>query len=558
MSRRFLIAFILALCFALPSLHGQDKLFLAKSAGEWVAQLKTNTDAKQRRHAAFALGKLGNRAFAALPDMKVAFGKEKDAKVREALVYAMGEICRETVGTGNDVDLERIFISAANNGDVYVRRSGVFALGCLGNKSRESLQALETALGDSEAIVRQNAAWALGQFGEAALPMLKKALHDPDTLVKRDAAGALRQVKDPDKVHELLKDLLPLCRDTNSETRRAALSVLVLIVEPKDKEAIPPLRVALEDRDLENKRNAALALSNIGGEETAIALPVLLEAIKNGDADLRKQAVLAIRGIGPAAAPVVPELMRLLRDDKDAEIRGYAALALGGIGKAAEPAIPLLVKKIQHSGETTETRIQCAMAMARIGGGKAAVDAVPDLLGVVGNPLHDAKVRERVIWALRVHGSDLRTMNGVKETFTKVVTEARNEQNRMLRYDSAYMLGMIWQQQAPEPALDVLTEYLHDDTIKINDRTATSFPGIARRGQGGRHRRRGARQGRRPHHGGRCPEDDGSRPLRRPGAAHEAAARPRGRRHGLRTAAQKIGRAGPGGKMSNRVPYLRL
>jgi HEAT repeat protein len=484
MSRHLLIASVLALSSAVPSLHAQDK-FLAKNAGEWVAQLKTSIDAKQRRHAAFALGKLGNRAFAALPEMKIAFGKEKDAKVREALVYAMGEICRETIGTGNDVDLERIFISAAANQDAYVRRSGVFALGCLGNKSKESFQALETAQGDPEAIVRQNAAWALGQLGEAALPLLKKALHDPDTLVKRDAAGALLQMKDADKVHELLKDLLPLCRDTNSETRRAALNVLVRIVEPKDQEAIPPLRVALEDRDLENKRNAALALSNIGGAETAIALPVLLEAIKNGDADLRKQAVLAIRGIGPAAAPVVPELIRLLRDDKDAEIRGYAALAMGGIGKASEPAIPLLVKKIQDPGETTDTRIQCAMAMARIGNGKAAVDVLPDLLAVVGNPLHDAKVRERVIWALRVHGSDLRDMNGVKETFTKVLLEARNGQNNMLRYDCAYMLGMIWQQQAPEPTLDVLAEYLHDDTIKIFEKTASSVSGVSLETKGG-------------------------------------------------------------------------
>lgn len=494
MSRHLLIASVLALCCAIPPLHAQDK-FLAKNAGEWVAQLKTSIDAKQRRHAAFALGKLGNRAFSSLPEMKLAFSKEMDAKVREALVYAMGEICRETVGTSNDVDLERIFISAAGNSDAYVRRSGMFALGCLGNKSRESLQALETGLGDSEAIVRQNAAWALGQFGEPALPLLKKALRDPDSLVKRDAASTLLQIKSydkasksynlSDKVHDLLKELLPLCRDTNSETRRAALNVLVLIVEPTDKEAIAPLRIALEDRDLENKRNAALALSNIGGAETAIALPVLLEAIKNGDADLRKQAVLAIRGIGPSAAPVVPELTRLLREDKDAEIRGYAALALGGIGKAAEPAIPLLVKKIQEAGETTETRIQCAMAMARIGNGPAAVAAVPDLLTVVGNPLHDAKVRERVIWALRVHGSELRNMNGVKETFTKVVVEVRNENNRMLRYDSAYMLGMIWQQQAPEPTLDVLTEYLHDDTIKIFDKTVSGVGGTSLETKGG-------------------------------------------------------------------------
>lgn len=482
MIRHICIASLLAVGCAAPWLHAQDKAFLGKSSGEWVGQLKTSVDAKQRRHAAFALGKLSSHAESTLPEMKIAFGKEKDAKVREALVYAMGEICRDNgKATSGDVDLERIFVSAAGSQDVYVRRSGVFALGCLGHKSRESFQALEAALGDPEAIVRQNAAWALGRFGEEALPLLKKALRDPDTLVKRDAAGSLLQVKDADKVHELLKDLLPLCRDANSETRRAALNVLVLIVEPKDREAIAPLRDALADRDLENKRNAALALSNIGGEETAIALQVLMEAIKNGDADLRKQAVLGIRGIGPSAAPAVPELIRVLSDDKDAEIRGYAALALGGIRKASEPAIPLLVKKIQDPGENTQTRIECAMAMAptRIGNCPAARAAVPDLLGVLGDPGHDPRVRERIVWALRVHGQDLRNIAGVKDTFAKVLREPGNKQNNMLRYDCAYMLGMIWEQQAPDAALDVLSEFLNDDSIIIFDKTASVVGGAS-------------------------------------------------------------------------------
>ncbi len=238
---------------------------------------------------------------------------------------------------------------------------------------------------------------------------------------------------------------------------------------------------ALRDRDLENRRNAALALSNIGGEGTAAAVAVLMEAFKNGDGDLRKQAILAIRGIGPPASKVVPDLMRILRDDKDSEIRRYAAMALGGIGPASEPAIPLLVKKIQDAGETKDTRIQCAMAMApdKIGTCPAAVAAVPALLGVLGNPNHDPNVRERINWALRAHGADLRSMNGVKETFTKVLQEPRNDGNKMLRYDCAYMLGMIWQKQAPEATLDVLDEYLHDDTIKVFDKTASSVGGAS-------------------------------------------------------------------------------
>jgi hypothetical protein len=76
-------------------------------------------------------------------------------------------------------------------------------------------------------------------------------------------------------------------------------------------------------------------------------------------------------------------------------------------------------------------------------------------------------------------------MNGVKEALTKVVQEKRNDSNKMLRYDCAYMLGMIWQKQAPEATLDVLDEYLRDNTIKIYDKTASSVGGTSAETKGG-------------------------------------------------------------------------
>lgn len=485
MIRHLLLPLGAALVLAVAPLQAQEKAFLGKTAGEWASQLKSSGDAKQRRNAAFALGKMGTRAFPVLPMMKAAIGAEKDPKVREALLFAMGEICRAAAGARNDVELEQIFLGAVKDADAQVRRSAAFALGCLNNKSAETRQALETALDDREAIVRQNAAWALGQFGLDALPALKKALRDADSFVKRDAASALLQMNDADKVHELLKDLLPLCRDTNSEVRRAALNVLVRIVEPKDREAIPPLRVAMEDRDIENRRNAALALSNIGGEETVIALPVLLEAIKNGDDDLRRQSALAIRNIGAAAAQAVPELIRLLREDQDPKMREYAAFALGGIGAKSEPAIPMLLKKIQDVSEKRAIRIECAMTLARIGPVPAANPIVPDLLALLGNPQQDGKVRERVMWALRVHGESLRAMNGTQDIFARVLKEPVGPDNRMLRYDCAYMLGMIWRKDAPAATLDVLTEFLNDDTIQIFDKTVSAVGGAGNEIKGG-------------------------------------------------------------------------
>jgi HEAT repeat protein len=465
MLRPLLLTAILAVCLA-PNLQAQ--VFLGKTLDGWSKQLTTSDDAKLRRSAAFALGKMGSRAVGALPAMKARYAGEKDAKVREAILFAMGEISRENLSIKVDPDLEGIFVAAVGDGDVYVRRSAAFALGCLASKSAATREALDKALADDEAIVRQNAAWSIGQFGAAALPSLKKALTDKDSLVKRDAAGSLLQIDNPDKVREVLDELLPMCKDSNSEVRRAALNVLFIIVDRADKAAIPTLAEVLKDNDIDNRRNAALILSNIGGSDTAIALPVLMEAIKNGDEKLRRLAVLAINNIGPAAAKVVPDLVGVLQGDRDEKTREHAAVALGGIGKAAAAAVPALVGKVKDTGEASEVRVQCAIAMQYIGPVDQAVKAIPALLDVLCDSRQDFELRNKLMYALRPHNINLRKAPGVKDAFVRVMNEPLTEANKMLRYDCAYMLGMIWQAQAPDQVLDRLKDFLDDDKIRIH------------------------------------------------------------------------------------------
>ncbi len=465
MRRHLLISFCVA-AFLAPCLPAQDR-FLGKTAENWSVQLRTHADAKQRRSAAFALGKMGPKAAFTLGGLKAKYVEEQDPKVREAIVFALGEICRE--GAGEDLGLDKLCISAlAEKDNAYLRRSAAQTLGVLKPRTDEMREALAAAIGDKEPVVRQNAAFSLSRFGDPAIPAIQRALRDSDSLVKRDAASALMYVTtDASKVRAALKDLLPLCKDTNSEVRRAALNVLARIVDSSDREAIAFLQAMLDDQDIENRRNAALALSNIGGEGTAAAVPVLLEAVKNGDEDLRPQAVLALRNIGPAAASAVPELIRLLQTDKEAKIREYASRAIGGIGAAAERAVPVLLEKIQDVAEDRTVRVECAMALHGIGKVASAKGIAPKLLDLLANNQQDVKVRERLIWALRIHGGDLRSMTGAKEAFANVLKEPLTNDNKMLRYDCAYMLGMVWQSMAPEHALDVLHDFLHDSTIKI-------------------------------------------------------------------------------------------
>ena len=267
-----------------------------------------------------------------------------------------------------------------------------------------------------------------------------------------------------------------MCDENNSEVRRAALIVLVKIVGPDDKAAAAAIRRALTDADGEVRANAALALSNIGGKEAVAAVPVLLDSLRRGDVELRRLSAAAFRNIGPDAKAAVPELVKVLLDP-DEETRTNAALALGGIGANAESAIPALVNVIANGQEKSPTRIEAAVALSRIGECPAAVKAVPTLLKVLLDPTQDSKVRERIVWSLRVHKAELRMIPGIYPTFTKVLSEARNESNRMLRYDCAYMLGVLQGTDVPPEVLSVLLEFLKDDTILIFENKKTSVGG---------------------------------------------------------------------------------
>jgi len=58
------------------------------------------------------------------------------------------------------------------------------------------------------------------------------------------------------------------------------------------------------------------------------------------------------------------------------------------------------------------------------------------------------------------------------EIAAKIVAEPPTHENRMLRYDSAFMIGIFEGDKAPKAALDVLLEFLKDDGIPWNNNNA--------------------------------------------------------------------------------------
>jgi HEAT repeat protein len=479
--RKTIVSLVTALLMSAGPASAQS--FLGKDATTWTRELD-RPEEPARRNAAYALGKLGVHGTPSMPSLLKRLAEDASPKVREAAAFSLGEIGRESIKAAASQDLVAGLTKALKDKDRLVRRSAAYALGSFGSDAAPAKDALEAALADAAPEVRQNVAWALGKLGADGVPGIRKALRDKDSLVKRDAAAALAPL-DPKAAREALNELLPLCGEKNSEVRKAALHVLINIVTPEDTAALGPIREALADPDAEVRANAALALSNIGGKDAAAAVPVLRQALRNPDVDLRRQAAVALRNIGPEAKAAVPDLIEALRD-ADEETRRHAALALGGIGPAAESAVPALVRVIADTKETSPTRIQAGAALKGIGAVPPAVKALPDLLKVLQNAADDAKVRERIIWALKVHNLNLGNLPGVYPALTKVLTEPPDDRNFLVRYDCAYLLGVLQKRQVRPEVMNVLLEYLKDDRIQVFDSTKTTVGGTGQETNSGK------------------------------------------------------------------------
>ncbi len=457
-----------------------SKEFLGKNAQAWLTDLEKGNDST-RRGAAFALGKL--EAGNALVPLQKRLQTDKDTWVREAAAFALGEIGRSST---NDQLLPVLTTALAKDPSPSVRRSAAYALGCMEGRAVSALPQLEAALEDKSSVVRQSVAWSLARLGEPGIPALKKALNDTNALVKRDGASSAANCMannrlDRDMVRPLVPDLVQMCREDNSEVRRAALSVLIKAVTNKDGEHIPNIAFALKDDDEEVRINAALTLANIGGKESARAVPQLLIALRQRvSLETRRQAAVAIRNIGAPAKEAVPDLIQALSDE-DGDLRAGAALALGGIGADAEKAYGALLTRVEDSQERPQTRVEAAYALSLLGRCPDAEKSVPRILTVLANEKEPANVRGRVIWALRVHYlPELRNMGvskGLYAAFYKVLSEPKNDDNKMLRYDCAFMLGKLQKQEVQPEVLQTLLDFLRDDKVQIFDSKQSEVTG---------------------------------------------------------------------------------
>ena len=165
----------------------------------------------------------------------------------------------------------------------------------LASFGRPAFAPLTNQLDSSNATVRRNAAWAIGELtnmvpGErsGAVPQLITLLGDSDAWVRMAAARALGEVRD----ERALTRLVATLSDDNWRVRELAVWALS---EMKDDRAVNALcSVLLSDAQVEVRRGAAEALGEIANAD---ALPSLKQALNDTEPSVRAKAGWAISEI---------------------------------------------------------------------------------------------------------------------------------------------------------------------------------------------------------------------------------------------------------------------
>lgn len=235
--------------------------FWSIDPAEWIAPLANSLDDTDRQlvfDATFALGELGPTAKLAIEPI-IDNLRSSDEAIREASVVALARIGPSAIDT---------LLKQVNDPSSPIATAAVRSLGLMGRAGKEAVPAL-TKIGSSsnDVVLRgwlSNTLVLLDPIG--SLADARKRLHDesPGTRV-----FAVETISDVERLRldrlatpnlkDVVREILGLLHDRNTDVRRAAASALWRIELPVDT-PIAPLESALNDADNEVRNHARSAL----------------------------------------------------------------------------------------------------------------------------------------------------------------------------------------------------------------------------------------------------------------------------------------------------------
>jgi uncharacterized protein (TIGR02996 family) len=392
----------------------------------WVGALEPlraalrDDDASVRTWCASAIGKLGQAAAAALPDLLGLLGAAEDniraaaaeavahiapgsqaavdtiraalndpsptvrhAAVRglrafptvpDRLIHVLGErlvgadaaFASEACGLLADLQPTpasgiTVFRMVLQGGYEHVRRQAVESLQRMGARARELIPELLAALEGEDRWVGYGGACAIASMGPEGLRVLVDCFSDTREHVRERAAASLVSAG------PLPSSVLPLLLDAaahpDAKVRQGVAAALGNAV-PGTEEALPALRKLLNDQGPGVRWSALHSLGKFGPAARP-ALPELLLLLSDGRLTWRASVIDLLMKLEAPAGELVPHLRQALRDFY-ASVRAAAARALGALGPEAKAATPDL--RALANDLDGDVRHSAAEALAKLEG----------------------------------------------------------------------------------------------------------------------------------------------------------------------------------------------
>lgn len=362
--------------------------------------------------------------------------------------------------------LVRAFKTALSDSDAEIRQNAAHMLGKIGKE--ESIKALAASLrSDDEADVREQAAWGLGEIGShQAVDALVGALDDISAGVRRQTIWALGEIESDDSISALLEQLekekdadarklvvwalgqieheravdglaSAYINESNPEVREKIIWALGEIESPR---AAATLRRAVEDQDPEIRSMALWALTELDDLES---IPAFRRALKDSDPDVRRRAVWGLTEMeDPGAVDGLIEASR----DSDPEVR---QMAVWGLGEFEDGRALATLRRALDDQDVSVRR-----SAVRALGEMQDEGALDGLIKALAND--DEETRQMAAWALGEIES---------EQSVAALMRALNDSSRDVRKTVLWALAEI----EDERSIDVIIEATADPDEDVRE-----------------------------------------------------------------------------------------
>jgi HEAT repeat protein len=218
-----------------------------------------------------------------------------------------------------------------------MRASAAYALGVI--KDKRAIRSLTALLRDERYFVRQQAARALSQMGEAAVDQLLEMADSSAPSTREAAIEALGSSSSTRAIDRVIGGLA----DSNANVRAAAVRALG---ESASERAVAALMTVMRDESGTLRSQASVSLARLG----PVALPKLVDALRDSKPSVRQLAAEALGDIGSREA--VAPLVRLIETDTS----GARLEAIAALGKIGEPSAIEPILSVQRSGSVAVRR----------------------------------------------------------------------------------------------------------------------------------------------------------------------------------------------------------